>query len=874
MARTKVDEWSIVAASNTDVGGVDIAPRCLAANLDDGIREAMSQIAKTPLRESAADMRTSLDVYSKAESELFVAANALLPENNLSDLGSASTALTNLGGGTAGKAVFTAATVAAIRGQLDVDFYVNTLADLASLVAADVEVGRIVGLKYGSAFGAFGDSIFYVLSGTAVSNGLVHDGVVVVENSAATLTFVRKQFLISREIDVAWFNPSLTAGANNATAITSWLAAGGVHATASKPVTCVNTLELFTGSQHTIPNYVTVDGLNKGWLNPHSTMSLTASVLTSTAPVVDGVRNSFGVKVRRMNFDGAARIYPKWLQNPITLAAIANPAADYSSPGVLDIAQYPAQTIAQVIAANRRNPDAATTHGYLVNLIGVEDGGIEDCYAVNHQSFTFVSAGGLRTHVSRNRLENCGRIDTISPGILVGDFGSAWIVTGISKANPAVITTLAPHTISAAGTFKIKDVNWAGQIADGTLTATAVTSTTLTVGALNTSGFTGIYAVDGRCLVTTNNYIPSEECFIEHNEGDDLKRLFIHATGNSLTIRHNRCRNTKESGIYCVRLIDSNVHDNDIEGITISDVVANGIEKNYCVDTSFRDNRISRVDANGIASIACIGDDTRDNRVYRSGSSGGIAYPYGIFSERYAFGVGSPIIAGTALEAENRAPYRSASFAGLPFTGRFVGNVAEDNRGTVGFNSALVLQRQGGAPTNSIKQLSIEGNDFNGFPTADVNALIDYGTDVIDPQTVHVRGNKKHPSQSAFTAVNVAYAAAASGDQDIDCGFPPSAIEVDIFPPSGATALPIRFGSGSVAKTFAAQGPAAASEFDMAGDGTNFKANARASVLVALQNSAGTLQFSATFVQWLPKGFRLNIGTAVSGAYLRIKCFP
>ncbi|MBW3099238.1 hypothetical protein KY465_18305, partial [Pseudohoeflea sp. DP4N28-3] len=46
MAKNAVTDWSTTAASNTDVGGVDIRGTALPSNMDDGMREIMEQVAK------------------------------------------------------------------------------------------------------------------------------------------------------------------------------------------------------------------------------------------------------------------------------------------------------------------------------------------------------------------------------------------------------------------------------------------------------------------------------------------------------------------------------------------------------------------------------------------------------------------------------------------------------------------------------------------------------------------------------------------------------------------------------------------------------------------------------------------------------------
>jgi hypothetical protein len=44
MPKAKISEYSSTAASNTDIGGIDIDENCLPSNLNDAIRELMSQL--------------------------------------------------------------------------------------------------------------------------------------------------------------------------------------------------------------------------------------------------------------------------------------------------------------------------------------------------------------------------------------------------------------------------------------------------------------------------------------------------------------------------------------------------------------------------------------------------------------------------------------------------------------------------------------------------------------------------------------------------------------------------------------------------------------------------------------------------------------
>jgi len=55
MAKNTVADWSPTAASNTDVGGINIDENCAAANVNNAMREIMAQIA---------DLKTSAVTYA------------------------------------------------------------------------------------------------------------------------------------------------------------------------------------------------------------------------------------------------------------------------------------------------------------------------------------------------------------------------------------------------------------------------------------------------------------------------------------------------------------------------------------------------------------------------------------------------------------------------------------------------------------------------------------------------------------------------------------------------------------------------------------------------------------------------------------------
>lgn len=66
MAKNSIDDWSTTAASNTDVGGINIQGSAPVSNFDNALRELMAQIATSPLAASAATTLINLGLTATA----------------------------------------------------------------------------------------------------------------------------------------------------------------------------------------------------------------------------------------------------------------------------------------------------------------------------------------------------------------------------------------------------------------------------------------------------------------------------------------------------------------------------------------------------------------------------------------------------------------------------------------------------------------------------------------------------------------------------------------------------------------------------------------------------------------------------------------
>lgn len=719
------------------------------------------------------------------------------------------------------------------------------------------------------------EDTFEVLSGNASTNGYsVTNDAVVFQNTAATLTFVRRKFYRHNIIEFAWWNTN--PASDCATNLQAALNVAESKATSSRFVTVRVPGSYTISTAVLLPNNVTLDGLGIGSFTVGAAMSLTASVFAEKSTQTSNTRNAENIIVRGITIDGAARAYPEWLTHPGTGAAITDPQNDYSSPGTLNAGLYPGG-INDVVAANRRNGAAVTTDGYLIKIQNCNRPIVENCRFLNHQSFGVGIIGCLYGVARNNYFSNMGRISYQSPAIICTDFGSAWIITNITKANPAVITVVTDTTLSNGATIRLRNNTW-GSFASS-FTASTVSTTSITTN-VDSSAFSGTFLYNGRQLLTTDAYIPSLNNIVEDNFFIDLDRIAIQVGGENNIVRNNTIRNGKEGGIFAFRALGAIIDHNYIEGITMSDIVAGGIELNYCTDTEVRYNRINRVVGRGISAIGAYSCNIDNNRIHSASLTGpSTTYPYGPFSERYAFNIGSAIVAGTTVASVDRTPVVLSSVNTMTATGSVKDNVISDDRIATLTDNGMFFTKAGTAGDESVNTLTVSGNDFSRWTpveaTVNRTAIIDWTTGVLCNQTCFVFNNKRTVTEDPVRLVDVQYNSGTTGNQTINCDFPARSIRVTCWDINDT--YPTSYSISVVHKTSNAasdEGNSIARVIWQAWNGTADFVNAATSVLGRLTDTAGTQTFNATFVGWTDKGVTINISTNTVGAYVRVEFYP
>lgn len=711
---------------------------------------------------------------------------------------------------------------------------------------------------------------FVVRSGSAASNGYtVTNDAVLFQNNAATLTFIRAKLFHQNEIEFDWWNTP--SNVDCSTNLQAALNVAETFGNGNRQCTVYTRGSYTISNTVNLPNHVTLDGAGSGFFTVGAAMSLTADVFAEKSTETSNTRNAVNIFVRGITIDGNNRNYPEWLTTSAGVP-ITDPQADYTSPGVL-LPVY-GGNINNVVAANRRNAAATTTNGYLIRIENCNRAIIENCRFLNHGSFGVGVIGTINSIVRNNVFTNIGRISFQSPAIICSDFGSAWIVTNITKANPAVITVAVDTTLTNGSTVRLRNNTWGSFGA--TFTASTVSGTSITTN-VDSSAFAGNFLFNGRQLLTTNSYIPSLNNIVENNQFLSLDRIAIQVGGENNIVRGNTIRDSREGGIFAFRALGAMIIDNHIENVTLSDIVANGIEMNYCTDCEVRGNRITRTVGSGISVIGSWFNDIDGNRIHSSSVSGSsVTYPYGPFSERFAFNIGQPIIAGTTVTSFDRTPITFSSINSLPATGNIRNNVISDDRVTAPTTNAMFFSRSGTAGNNSVHSLNVCGNDLTRYGSTINRAnMIDWTASVINPQNVYIYDNKRTVTESPVFSVDASYAASTSGVQTVNCGFPARAVRVTAWDNSDPS-YPSCYSVVTMHKTFEAQTDTGVPIVFHAWDGVSFNlgANTSNTHLIRLTDAAGTATVVATFSAWTEKGIQLNFSTSTLACYVRFEFYP
>jgi parallel beta-helix repeat protein len=219
------------------------------------------------------------------------------------------------------------------------------------------------------------------------------------------------------------------------------------------------------------------------------------------------------------------------------------------------------------------------------------------------------------------------------------------------------------------------------------------------------------------------------------------------------SVSFNSCLNGGESGIFATQCSHLNLIGNTIDGQTMVDIAASGIEldnSNHCL---IAHNTAKNCGADGISSADCQFVTIANNNCLNNGKQHASVPAFA-----HAAGIG---IAGT-LAAPNGPNHINIR-----------GNTCVDNQATHTQQHGVELIITGSSP--AVSNLVIDGNDFTGCAVSDINAPAgSIGSDG------YIANNTTRTAQrQAPVAVLVVQAPAATGNAAITgVGFRPRAVEV------------------------------------------------------------------------------------------------
>lgn len=364
-------------------------------------------------------------------------------------------------------------------------------------------------------------------------------------------------------------------------------------------------------------------------------------------------------------------------------------------------------------------------------------------------------------------------------------------------------------------------------------------------------------------------YSPSENIRISNNRAYNLERSFI---GFSPTkggiVENNYVDGWKEACIFCNDNINSEggysiIRNNTLKNGVNSDISCCGIDGGGSTNLLIEGNWIENAQEQGMVLTGMSSVSVLNNTIKECAVD--FTVPYGPFSERFAFSVGTRPTAG------QQTPLTSGAFANIGSIGavgcsnlRIAGNHFIETRA-----SYPPVFRQVKSGSNNIAGKCVIENNFLSVPSG--MPLLDTSTpnvwEVNIPLTI--RDNEGHASE-APVVIDVQIASAATGQSTITPGFRPRAVHVF------AAANNATVGRASIGQ-FTWNSAATGNDFSLiiaVTSGTGQRLSISPGSMAKTTDTVPANKFVAEFVRWTETGFVINTITAAETTNLRFVCYP
>jgi parallel beta-helix repeat protein len=271
-----------------------------------------------------------------------------------------------------------------------------------------------------------------------------------------------------------------------------------------------------------------------------------------------------------------------------------------------------------------------TSQGSMILLIRVDRAFVGNCVFKDYRAGWGIVAQGTKSLlIQDNDFLRMGKEDADTGGILNIANGSKVrnTIVSVSQSNPCVVTFAAPHGFST-GVKYLRGVRGMTQLTDGEYTVTAVTSTTVTLGAVDSSAYS-TFVFDAECEMTDRYALRSSGTIITSNKFSEMYRTSVSDTGDGTKVIGNEINSGGETGMYFHYSKNCLIEGNTVRNILLNDISGVGIEINWCVNLLVQGNQIYNTECNGVAVIGMVGGSVSGNVIKEVGRTASLNFPNG-----------------------------------------------------------------------------------------------------------------------------------------------------------------------------------------------------------------------------------------------------
>jgi len=512
------------------------------------------------------------------------------------------------------------------------------------------------------------------------------------------------------------------------------------------------------------------------------------------------------------------------------------------------------------------------TRGNMVRLKAVTRPAFLFCELKNHQSQGISDQGSKDALYLGCQFHDNGKGDSISSPLYIASRGIVRKILNITLANPGVVTMDDSADLSNGDTVKIKNVQGMASVPDGDYTVANVSGATFELSGVNTTTDAG-YQENGLAYVGhnggTSNVVWTERALVANCHFYDNNRSAISFIVESGTITGCRFNDNGESTLFCNRTGHVVITNNEIDGTTLTDIIAACVEVNNAGPVVITGNQFANSATRAISVNGCTGGVISDNLFRDIVKDNTVVYPTGPLA--VAAGIdGTTITKTEIIKLSNLGDFPCANM-------RVSGNIVVDHRTTAQASSGVIIAKAGSVNDNTYN-VAIHDNDFVASGLTAATMVVAGSDSVCLPYTMNVYRNMGHGSEHAYeTELSIA----ATGDQTLDMGFVPRVIEFKAFQNTGAH---VRESHGRVVRdrtniTAGSLGRTFSRTLDNVTGTITSNANKNTGEVVRLFNGAGTLQFEMDFKNWEFEntngiGVTFNVGTANITGIVQIIAHP